>query len=235
MFRPFPTRSDALKGYGVSISMLLVWCASTLIPAETFVQVKPIAEFSSTIPIIPPEQIKVLAEVGGPPPSEMVEEVADEGSYVPVEEPRDQDMPRIQTTEHMSDPDWTDPTNVIGQDPGGRSRFRVNVPVATEEPVPEDPQVAVVEKEPVVDMASLRDAIQYPEQAKRIGVEGTVVVRALIDANGRIKQAEIYASDHAMLENAALDGVRKARFTPAEQNGRNVPCWVYVPVSFRLR
>lgn len=242
MFRPFPTRSDALKGYGVSIAMLVVWCLSIVLPSHSIVRVRPIAEYSSTVPVIPPERIQVLAEASVAQSSEQPADAEGpagstdtEGQYRGVAEPRDDDMPVIHTTEPMLDPGWTDPTHVIGQDPGGPTRFRVSVPVVPEEVAPIDPQVTSVEQEPEVDMASLRDAIRYPDQAKRNGVEGSVVVRALIDKSGRIIQAEIYASEHALLEQAALEGVRKARFTAAQQNGRAVSCWVYVPVVFRLR
>lgn len=242
MFRPFPTTSDAIKGYGVSISMLVVWCLSIVLPSNSIVRVRPIAEYSSTVPVIPPETIQVLTEASVAQSSEQgaaaegpSESQATDGNYKAVAELRDDDMPVIQTAEPMSDPGWTDPTHVIGQDPGGPSRFRVSVPVVPEEAAPIDPQVTAVEQEPEVDMASLRDAIRYPDQAKRNGIEGSVVVRALIDKSGRIVQAEIYASEHALLEQAALEGVRKARFTAAQQNGRAVSCWVYVPVVFRLR
>jgi TonB family protein len=62
----------------------------------------------------------------------------------------------------------------------------------------------------------------------------TIVCRVLIDADGRVADAKVYRSrlDLAAFEDAALDAVRKYRFTPGRQGGAPVPVWINWPVTF---
>jgi TonB family protein len=63
----------------------------------------------------------------------------------------------------------------------------------------------------------------------------TIVCRVLIGADGRVEDAKVYRSrlDLAAFEDAALDAVRKYRFTPGRQAGTPVPVWINWPVTFR--
>jgi len=63
----------------------------------------------------------------------------------------------------------------------------------------------------------------------------TIVCRLLVDAGGRVADAKIYRSrlDLAAFEDAALDAVRKYRFTPGRQAGVPVPVWINWLVTFR--
>lgn len=92
-----------------------------------------------------------------------------------------------------------------------------------------------VEKEPYIDLADLQRRIVYPEMARKAGIEGSVVVRVLVDKNGKPKKAVIQSSDSQMLNQAALDAVMKSTFTPAIQNGQPILCWVSIPIRFKLR
>lgn len=74
----------------------------------------------------------------------------------------------------------------------------------------------------------------YPELARKADVEGTVVVRALIGTDGTVVDA-LVVEGVPMLDAAALDAVRKARFKPALQQHRPVAVWVSIPIRFRLR
>jgi protein TonB len=76
---------------------------------------------------------------------------------------------------------------------------------------------------------------RYPEAARRSGIEGTVLVRAQVLADGTVGTAEVRRSaGHDALDRAALDTIRRASFVPAERGGRPVTVWVEVPVQFRL-
>lgn len=91
-----------------------------------------------------------------------------------------------------------------------------------------------LEQEPSFSMDELRASVHYPELARRMQVEGRVVVRAYITAAGTIGSTEIASSDNSLLDAAAVQGVRHITYTPARQNGSAVGCWVYIPVSFEL-
>lgn len=73
----------------------------------------------------------------------------------------------------------------------------------------------------------------YPELARQAGVEGTVLVLALIDRRGVVRETLIEESV-PMLDQAALEAVRQWRFKPATAAGAPVAVWVSVPVRFRL-
>ena len=76
---------------------------------------------------------------------------------------------------------------------------------------------------------------RYPEAARQAGVEGTVLVKAYILADGSVREALLLRSaGNAALDGAALRTIRESRFVPAQRGGRAVPVWVEVPIDFRL-
>jgi protein TonB len=75
----------------------------------------------------------------------------------------------------------------------------------------------------------------YPRAARRLGLEGRVVLRAEILATGGCGQIAVSrSSGHAVLDDAALQAVKGWRFVPATRGGQAVAAWVEVPVTFRL-
>lgn len=75
----------------------------------------------------------------------------------------------------------------------------------------------------------------YPLAARRRGIEGSVLVRAEVSAGGECLRAELKkASGHDMLDQAALEAVRRWRFAPARRGSQAVVAWVEIPISFRL-
>jgi TonB family protein len=74
----------------------------------------------------------------------------------------------------------------------------------------------------------------YPEEAKRAGVQGTVMVEALIGRDGLVKSTRILASIPA-LDAAAVEAVSHWVFKPAHTDGKPVAVRVVIPVKFTLR
>lgn len=75
----------------------------------------------------------------------------------------------------------------------------------------------------------------YPEHARREGREGRVLLRVLVDPEGRSKTVEVRLSSGSdVLDRAAEEAVKRWRFVPARSGGRAVESWVNVPVEFRL-
>ncbi|MEO0092819.1 MAG: TonB family protein [candidate division WOR-3 bacterium] len=74
----------------------------------------------------------------------------------------------------------------------------------------------------------------YPEAARLAGIEGTVVVEALVDVDGKIIDARILKSANPALDEAALRAASQARFTPAKQRDMFVRVWVSIPFRFTL-
>lgn len=75
----------------------------------------------------------------------------------------------------------------------------------------------------------------YPRMSRRMGEQGTVLVRVFINAEGRAEKAEIRTSSgYARLDEAALDTVKRWRYLPAKRAGVAEAMWFNVPVRFVL-
>lgn len=76
----------------------------------------------------------------------------------------------------------------------------------------------------------------YPLAARRLGLEGRVMLRAEIMENGGCGRISVaHSSGHEVLDQAALQAVKQWRFVPARRGGEAVSAWAEIPVSFRLR
>ncbi|MBE0530427.1 MAG: energy transducer TonB [Rhodospirillales bacterium] len=77
---------------------------------------------------------------------------------------------------------------------------------------------------------------RYPMAARRRGLEGRVVLRVFVAADGRARSVSVWtASPHPILDEAAAETLRRWRFEPARQAGVPVAAWIDVPITFRLR
>jgi len=76
----------------------------------------------------------------------------------------------------------------------------------------------------------------YPRDALRDGVQGTVMLRVLVDVDGRPLDVQVErSSGNRSLDRAAREQVlQRWRFRPAMQGGRAVQAIGLVPVDFRL-
>jgi TonB family protein len=74
----------------------------------------------------------------------------------------------------------------------------------------------------------------YPPEARDANVEGTVVVSALIDAEGNVKDAVVF-SGHRLLRDAALECVGQWRYQPALVNGEPWPMKLLITIIFKLQ
>ena len=110
------------------------------------------------------------------------------------------------------------------------------VPTQSIEPAPVAPPVA--DPAPVEASLAYRAApLTFPAQAIRRKMQGTVMLRVLVDAEGKPVQVVIEkSSGYELLDKSARDQVlANWRFQPATSQGRTVSAWARVPVSFDLR
>ena len=76
----------------------------------------------------------------------------------------------------------------------------------------------------------------YPTAAREQGLEGVVVLGVLVGVNGRAVEISVRTSSGArVLDDAAVDAVRRWRFAPAKEGRRAVESWVEVPLKFALQ
>jgi len=92
--------------------------------------------------------------------------------------------------------------------------------------------------------------LDYPEAAFRltvrrqdlgssltvVGAEGTVALRALVLADGTVRNVEIATSSgSAVLDQAAVDAVRRWRFAPAARDGVPIDAYVTLRIRYVIR
>jgi protein TonB len=71
--------------------------------------------------------------------------------------------------------------------------------------------------------------------AREKGYEGTVYLRVLVRADGRVGQLTIdRSSGYEILDREAVNSVKGWAFLPAKKGGKPVESWVLLPVKFAL-
>ena len=74
----------------------------------------------------------------------------------------------------------------------------------------------------------------YPEAARKMGIEGQVVLLIHIGKDGKVNETKTVKSIPE-LDDAAIATVKKVKFKPAEYEGKPVSVWVRFPVNFKLQ
>ncbi len=75
----------------------------------------------------------------------------------------------------------------------------------------------------------------YPAFARRMGIQGTVMLKVLVSREGfSLKVQLAQSSGFEILDNAAAETVKTWRFVPARRGDLPVDEWVQVPVAFHL-
>jgi len=74
---------------------------------------------------------------------------------------------------------------------------------------------------------------EYPEDARQAGVQGTVVLDVVVNAEGKVTQVKAVSGPEA-LTPAACEAVRRWRYDPYRVNGQPAPVDTTVAVDFRL-
>lgn len=87
---------------------------------------------------------------------------------------------------------------------------------------------------PIGGIKAIQEKIKYPETAKKEGIEGRVYIKAFINENGDVVNAEIIKGTEESLDKAALEAVKSTKFEPGRQKGKAVKVQVTVPILFKL-
>lgn len=110
-------------------------------------------------------------------------------------------------------------------------------PVAEPRNQPPSPVPAPALTQPSFNADYLQNpAPRYPPLARRMRQEGKVVLRVLVDIGGAASQIEVRNSSGSdVLDEAALEAVKRWRFVPARRGDQPVAAWVLVPITFTLQ
>ncbi len=95
----------------------------------------------------------------------------------------------------------------------------------------------VVENQPelVGGMKALQQAVDYPDFAKKAGIEGRVIVQFVVDKQGNVKNPKVTRGVHKLLNEEAVKAVKEQSFKPGKQRGESVKVQMSLPVTFRLQ
>ena len=183
---------------------------------------------------LPPPQSQT-EEAPPPPPPQNVPSGPAARAGTPVPVPDAELAPDVKDFANVDEINRASAVGGSGEDDGSWAS-NIGEPIKIEreaEPNPED--FIAVEDEPKYDDIALQRRVQYPDMARRTGIEGMVLVGALIGKNGSIEKIQVFESDHESLNDAAVRAVRETTFTPAKQNGQPARVWARIPIRFRLR
>ncbi len=86
--------------------------------------------------------------------------------------------------------------------------------------------------EPPVPVRTI--APDYPNDMRRDGITGMVMVNCLIDEQGNVSEAKVEKSSNDSFAPSAVAALKKWKFKPAQRDGSNVPIHVTIPVKFTL-
>lgn len=89
--------------------------------------------------------------------------------------------------------------------------------------------------EPIGGLAEIQKKVRYTDFAIRIGIEGSVVIQAVINKNGDVVNAVVQKSLLADLDQISLEAVKSTMFKPGKQRGKPVNVQISIPITFKLR
>ena len=158
------------------------------------------------------------------------------GMFEPIEvallaEPASNPRPKSKTeSEPTSD---TDTRKILRATESGADRHDADT-VAMPENSPAAGNEPLVESR--YDVSTLNNPKPpYPVSARRNGAQGRVILSVQVSASGASSEVLLKrSSGHAVLDDAALQTVRRWRFVPARRGDTPVDSWVDVPIIFRL-
>jgi len=185
-------------------------------------------------------RIKTLAELAPPPsmtarpPQIQVAQpkIAPPSIGIPTPVPDEEVTEEVKFATRAELAQMAAPVTASSSVGGGSDSIVIDIP--EDEFMPAVDEFVAVEEMPV----QVYDEVpKYPEMAERAGIEGVVWVRALVDKEGRVRDAIIQKASgtNAGFEEAALEAAMKNRYKPAIQNGRPIPVWVSYKVVFELK
>ncbi|MCB9066672.1 MAG: TonB family protein [Calditrichia bacterium] len=202
--------ADLRKKYPRWVEIALV--TALMITASLFFAFQ---RFENSVPV--QKKIDIVIEAVEIPPTEQHKPPPKpQRPVIPVESDSDEDIPDDLTIEETS---WVENSGLADVPP----------PPA-EDPEPTVPFYALSERPEVLHQVTP----DYPELAKRAGIEGQVVVKVLINTVGNVEKVEILKS-HPLLDEAALAAARQFKFSPGKQRDRVVKVWTQIPFHFRLK
>ena len=82
----------------------------------------------------------------------------------------------------------------------------------------------------------IEENLRYPKALEETCLQGRVIVRFIVERNGKLSNVKVVKSVHPALDKEALRIVKlMPRWIPGRQNGITVRVKYYIPIIFRLK
>lgn len=219
----------------VSIAAHAALVTSVLVGAVMFVEA-PVPELPMIMAFVapPPPPPPPPAPVETPKKTETVRPVQTSSEVAPIE------PPALIEAEPPSFDDEEEQYGVEGGVPGGVPGGIAGGLLPDLPPPPPPPPVPSAPRKPLrvggeIKEPALVSRVEpvYPPAASAMGLEGTVILEALVDEEGRVTDVRVLRSN-GVFDRAALDAVHQWRYSPVLLNGRPEKFVLTVVVSFRF-
>lgn len=76
--------------------------------------------------------------------------------------------------------------------------------------------------------------IEYPEEARRLGIQGRVILDFIVHESGRVSDVSVLQSLHPSCDSAVVRALQGTTFIPARENDEPVSVRMALPVRFLL-
>jgi periplasmic protein TonB len=82
----------------------------------------------------------------------------------------------------------------------------------------------------------ITDNTVYPKEAKEKGIQGKVITKFMVKKDGSVSDVSVVQGVNSALDTEAIRVVKTLpSFTPGKLNGKTVPVWFMVPITFSLK
>lgn len=183
-------------------------------------------------PTVPP--LRPAAPMPSASPTRLVSSKAKTSSLVAAQKQTEAATPPANNAP-VSLPATQPPTGLGTTDQVSEADISRNAHTGVETPASTTP-VAPVTVLPSSNAGYLNNpAPAYPALSRRLGEQGRVVIRVLIDKDGKPQQGDIgQSSGYARLDQAALRAAMDWRYVPGRRDGKPQDMWFNVPIHFAL-
>lgn len=165
-------------------------------------------------PVVP-KDMKVVKLDKPPPPKELVAP-----KEMPKEAAPEVDPSQDQGIAVFGEPGEGDPAGLEGGMEGGVVGGRVGaiaLPENAQPPMPADSNVVPA----------------YPQEARAVGKTGTVILKVVILASGKVADVEVLRGDEPFV-SAALKAVKTWHYEPARYKGQPITVYRIIRIPFKL-
>jgi protein TonB len=85
----------------------------------------------------------------------------------------------------------------------------------------------------VESVAKGSPSLPYPDSLKGSGIQGTVLLEAMVDTSGCAHDVRVIRKLHPKLDKLAKDTVNSWKFSPATKDGKPVMVIIQIEVEFK--